>query len=101
MAKIPVVKAFMLKANPGEIVMADETGELLTTAEVALLARAPVSTVRYWRHLGVGPASFRLGRRVLYRRSDVSKWLDEVRLSQVDARKITATSVRGAAGGEH
>jgi predicted DNA-binding transcriptional regulator AlpA len=99
--QIPAVNAFMLKADSGETAMADENEELLTTAEVALLARAPVSTVRYWRHLGVGPASFRLGRRVLYRRSDVRQWLDEVRLSQVDHRKITATSVRGAAGGEH
>jgi len=79
----------------------DETEELLTTAEVALLARAPVSTVRYWRHLGVGPASFRLGRRVLYRRGDVRQWIDEVRLSQVNPRRIAATSVTGAAGGEH
>lgn len=30
---------------------------------------------RYWRHLGTGPKSFRLGRRVLYRRHDVERWL--------------------------
>src|SRR3954462_2039516 len=101
MPKIPAAKTFILKADSEETAMADDTEELLTTAEVALLAPAPVSTVRYWRHLGVGPSSFRLGRRVLYRRSDVRQWLDEVRLSQVDPRKVTATSVRGAAGGEH
>jgi len=51
--------------------------DLLTTAEVAHIMRAPVSTLRYWRHLGTGPHSFRLGRRVVYRRADVSAWLLE------------------------
>ena len=41
--------------------------ELLTITEAAELLRAPVATLRYWRHLGTGPRSFRLGRRVLYR----------------------------------
>ena len=42
--------------------------DLLTIAEAASLVRAPVATLRYWRHLGTGPRSFRLGRRVVYRR---------------------------------
>ena len=59
---------------------ADE--DLLTTQEVALICRAPLSTVRYWRHIGAGPISFRLGRRVVYRRSDVHSWIH----SQLDAQ---------------
>lgn len=55
----------------------DTNADLLTTAEVALITRAPVSTVRYWRHLGTGPRSFRLGRRVVYRRHEVEQWLRE------------------------
>jgi excisionase family DNA binding protein len=51
--------------------------ELLTITEAADLLRAPVATLRYWRHLGTGPASFRLGRRVLYRRDDLHAWIDE------------------------
>jgi excisionase family DNA binding protein len=51
--------------------------ELLTITEAAELLRAPVATLRYWRHLGSGPRSFRLGRRVLYRYSDVQMWVDE------------------------
>ena len=51
--------------------------ELLTTAEVATITRAPESTLRYWRHVGTGPHSFRLGGRVVYRRADVTAWLDE------------------------
>jgi hypothetical protein len=32
--------------------------ELLTINEAAEVTRAPVATLRYWRHLGVGPRSF-------------------------------------------
>jgi excisionase family DNA binding protein len=49
--------------------------DLLTITEAAALLRAPVATLRYWRHLGTGPRSFRLGRRVLYRRDDLQSWL--------------------------
>jgi hypothetical protein len=51
--------------------------ELLTTADLAALTRAPTSTVRYWRYLGTGPQGFRIGRRVLYRRGEVLRWLAE------------------------
>lgn len=54
----------------------EQADDLLTTAEVALITRAPASTVRYWRH-GVGPTGFTLGRRVVYRRRDVTAWLLE------------------------
>jgi excisionase family DNA binding protein len=50
--------------------------ELLTIAEAAELLRAPVATLRYWRHLNIGPRSFRLGRRVLYRRDDLNAWVE-------------------------
>ncbi len=53
--------------------------ELLTIIEAAQLLRAPVATLRYWRHLGTGPTSFRLGRRVLYRRDDLNAWIDSRR----------------------
>ena len=49
--------------------------DLLTITEAADLLRAPVATLRYWRHLGTGPRSFRLGR-VLYRRDDLHAWID-------------------------
>ena len=50
--------------------------ELLTIAEAAQLLRTPVATLRYWRHRNAGPRSFRLGRRVLYRRDDLRAWID-------------------------
>lgn len=48
----------------------------LTTVEVANECRTAVETVRYWRHIGYGPPSFKIGRRVLYRREDVDAWLE-------------------------
>jgi hypothetical protein len=67
-----------------EITM-NTSDELLTTAEVALISRAPVSTVRYWRHLGTGPRSFRLGRRVVYIGHEVEQWLPEQEMSDASA----------------
>lgn len=49
----------------------------MTTAEVAELLRTPVETVRYWRHVGKGPRSIKVGRRVLYEADHVQAWLDE------------------------
>ena len=55
--------------------------ELLTTADVSAMTRVAVATLRYWRHAGgvVGPPSVKLGRRVMYRRSEVEKWLREAK----------------------
>ena len=52
--------------------------EYLNTAEVAELARTTDSTVRYWRHIGYGPQGFVVGRRVLYKASDVHAWLQRL-----------------------
>jgi len=50
---------------------------LLTTAEAAEVLHSPVATLRWWRHKGMGPKSFRMGqRKVMYRLSDVEAWLD-------------------------
>jgi excisionase family DNA binding protein len=58
--------------------------DLLTITEAADLLRAPVATLRYWRHLGTGPTSFRLGRHVLYRRADIHAWIDAARAEGAD-----------------
>ena len=60
--------------------------DLLTITEAADLLRAPVATLRYWRHLGTGPRSFRLGRRVLYRRDDLHNWIAQQRAETLDRR---------------
>jgi predicted DNA-binding transcriptional regulator AlpA len=51
--------------------------DLLTLEEAALLMRQPVNTLRYWRHIGKGPRSARLGARIMYRESDVAAWVDQ------------------------
>ncbi|MBB3749867.1 putative DNA-binding transcriptional regulator AlpA [Mycolicibacterium sp. BK634] len=50
--------------------------EILTLLEVAEMTRTNPATLRYWRSVGgCGPRSFKLGRRVLYRRADVEQWI--------------------------
>ena len=54
----------------------DSRDELLTITEAAELLRSPVATLRYWRHLGTGPHSFKIGRKVMYWRTDLRAWVD-------------------------
>ena len=54
---------------------AAETGRLLLMAEVAEITRMPVDTLRYLRHPGDGPPSFRLGRRVVYPEPELHRWI--------------------------
>ncbi len=51
--------------------------ELLTISEVAAIVRTPIATLRYWRHLGSGPRSFRVGHGVRYWHHDVKDWLEQ------------------------
>lgn len=51
--------------------------EIMSGKEVAAEWGVPEGTLRYYRHAGVGPASFRLRGRVRYRRSDVLAWIAE------------------------
>jgi hypothetical protein len=55
--------------NPGE--------EMLTLQEACRFLRIPEGTLRYWRHLGAGPRSFKIGRHVRYWRADLVLWLTE------------------------
>lgn len=59
--------------------------EYLTTQELAQKLRTSAETCRYWRHIGKGPKSFRVGRKVLYARSDVDAFIAEAR---GDAAKV-------------
>ena len=55
----------------------DGDGRLLTTAEAAEMLNTPPATLRWWRHCGTGPRSFRLGsRKVMYRAEDVRRFID-------------------------
>lgn len=50
---------------------------LLHVEQVSKRTGIPVETLRWWRKRGrnEGPKSARLGRRVVYRRSDVDAWV--------------------------
>ena len=50
-------------------------GDLLLLPEVAQITRQSVSTLRWLRHKGEGPPGFKVGRRLLFRRSEVEAWL--------------------------
>ena len=67
---------------------------LLTTEEVAERFRTSPSTVRYWRHLGIGPAGIRVGRRVLYDDAECDRWWQ----SKVAAHLRDAFPSRSGAG---
>lgn len=57
--------------------------KVLTLNEVAEMIRVPAATLRYWRYVGTGPESFKMGpRRVVYREQDVLRWID----AQYDGR---------------
>lgn len=55
---------------------------LLTLPEIALLTRLPIATLRYYRHIGKGPATFKAGRRVVAYESDVIAWLEQQRAQE-------------------
>jgi predicted DNA-binding transcriptional regulator AlpA len=50
--------------------------DLLTTAQVSALTGLSPATLRYWRHADEGPASFRLGKKVFYRRATIERWVE-------------------------
>lgn len=66
---------------------ASESPQLLTLPETAALLRTPVATLRYWRSRRIGPAGFRLGRRVVFRRDDVDRWVAERQQSEKAGRR--------------
>jgi DNA-binding transcriptional MerR regulator len=49
--------------------------EIIGTEQLAEKLNASVHSVRYWRTIGFGPRSTRIGRHVVYRRADVDAWI--------------------------
>lgn len=56
--------------------------QFLTDIEAAAILQVRPGTLRKWRHLGVGPAFRRHGRRVLYALSDLVQYSDSQRVSR-------------------
>ena len=57
---------------------------LMTLLEVSQLLAVPVATLYGWRHRGEGPAGYRIGRHVRYRRAAVEAWIE----TQADHRPV-------------
>lgn len=51
--------------------------ELIDAKQVSAMTGVPIGTLRYWRHSDIGPASFTLGRRVVYRHDEVLRWISQ------------------------
>jgi predicted DNA-binding transcriptional regulator AlpA len=49
--------------------------EIVYAEDLETLTGIPASTWRYWASVGQGPASFKLGRRRVWRRAVVDEWL--------------------------
>lgn len=65
------------QAQSGSTMKGIEMDELLTLVETSERLRVPAATLRWWRHTSQGPSSFRVGRRVMYKRDVVEHWLEE------------------------
>jgi predicted DNA-binding transcriptional regulator AlpA len=71
----------------------DHLDEWLLTEEVAALARISVGNLHWLRTQGRGPRASKIGRRLLFRRSDVEEWLGS--LPPADSRTEQRSSAAG------
>jgi excisionase family DNA binding protein len=51
--------------------------KLMSLRDVSEMFGIPVHTLYRWRHNGDGPAGYRVGRHVRYRREAVEAWLEQ------------------------
>lgn len=49
----------------------------LRTPEAASRIDKPEATLRWWRHIGYGPKSYKIGRTVFYDVADLDEWLQQ------------------------
>lgn len=60
----------------GESSSAPASLGLMRIEDVSEMTGVTLNTLRFWRSEGKGPKSAKMGRRVVYRESDVRAWLD-------------------------
>lgn len=58
----------MTTDNPLDFMNANQAAEIL---------QVPVSTLRYWRERGEGPASFKIGKRRVYHRAALEQFVTD------------------------
>ena len=54
-----------------------QTRTILRLQEVSDRTGVPLDTLRYYRKVGTGPRTWKLGRRVVAYEDDVQTWLDQ------------------------
>jgi excisionase family DNA binding protein len=74
---VAVIGGTVLWASMALGLLSDDSAseKYLTTSEVAELLRLPTRTLYAWRYRGFGPPAARVGKRLLYRREAVQKWV--------------------------
>ncbi len=55
---------------------ADATTPLWSIQEAATFLGVPVATLYRWRHRGIGPKAYRVGRHLRYDPALIRQWLD-------------------------
>ena len=60
--------------------------KLMSLTDVSEMLGIPVHTLYRWRYKGHGPAGYRVGRHVRYRREAVEAWLEQ----RADGRRLDA-----------
>ena len=66
---------YRVDIDPSQHAVMNRLDELLSPQDLAGYLDVPVKTVYGWRHRGLGPAGFRVGRHLRYRRSDIEEWI--------------------------
>jgi excisionase family DNA binding protein len=51
--------------------------EIFTINDLCELLSVTPKTVHSWRHRGIGPTSFKAGKHVRYKRSDIEAWIEQ------------------------
>lgn len=69
------------------------TTEIVRVPQVEREYGIPAATLRWYRHVGRGPKSFKIGRRIAYRREDVEAWIQ----GEMDRTAVGGTEANGSA----
>jgi excisionase family DNA binding protein len=68
----------ILHLTKEKMIMTLQAGEkLMSLTDVSEMLGIPIHTLYRWRHNGDGPAGYRVGRHVRYRREVVEAWLEQ------------------------
>ena len=68
------------------LILRPDDEPLMSLADVASYVRLPLRTLYDLRRRRIGPPAYRLGRRLVHRRSEVDHWLEQHRDEQEPGR---------------